>query len=840
MLSYRDLLNTNQVILLDGGMGTLIQGYDLTINDFEGLEGLNEILNLTHPEIIKAIHTEYLKAGSMAIETNSFGGSRIKLTEYDRGDDVYLINKRAAEIAREAITDFGGHHFVVGSMGPTGKLPSSTDPVLGRVTFDEISQVFNEQATALIDGGVDVLLLETQHDILEVKAAIMGCRQAIAASGKDIVLQVQMTVDQNGVMLYGTDIISAVNIIKDLGVDVVGINCSTGPAEMMTTLTKLSSVCPCALSVLPNAGMPHNEQGKATYSLDPETFSTLIARFVNELGIQVIGGCCGTRPAHIAALAKLRPSLKPAMRKITILPPFSSPIATLPFKSLPYIIGERLNAQGSKKAKSLMMANDYPTLLDIAKDQVGLGADLLDLCFAMTERSDEKDQLSTFTNLVAYAVSSPLSFDSTEPDVLAAAIKRYAGRPLINSINLENEKYKSILPLVKQFGLTTIALSIDEKGMARTTAEKLAITDRLVKIAQSYGLREDQLMIDPLTFTLATGEEEFRSSALETLEAIRQIKQRYPTIHITLGVSNISFGLKPPARKILNRVYLDHAVKAGLDFAIFHAAEYLPLSELPANLVSLANDLVLNTRETALIDYITTFENFAPVPTLKGKAILPEKRSIPEQIQAQIIERRREGLIPLLETLKESMSPPDIINTVLLPAMKEVGNRMESGEIILPFVLESAEVMRAAMTYLEGFMDKTKSHIKGTVVLATVFGDVHDIGKNLVKTIIANNGYRVIDLGKQVPVNDIVACAIAEKADAIALSALLVTTSKQMGAVVEALQKEELTIPVLVGGAAINDTFAQHISSPNGIKYKGGVHYAKDAFSGLRLLEGLI
>ncbi len=821
-------------------MGTLIQGYDLTINDFEGLEGLNEILNLTHPEIIKAIHTEYLKAGSMAIETNSFGGSRIKLTEYGRGKDVYLINKRAAEIAREAITDFGGYQFVVGSMGPTGKLPSSTDPILGRVTFDEIVDVFGEQATALLDGGVDVLLLETQHDILEVKAAIMGCRQAIASSGKDIVLQVQMTVDQNGVMLYGTDIISAINIIKDLGVDVIGINCSTGPAEMMTTLNNLSSVCPCALSVLPNAGMPHNEHGKATYSLDPETFSTLVARFVNEFGVQVIGGCCGTRPAHIAALAKLIPSLKPAHRTITHLPPFSSPIETLPIKTLPYIIGERLNAQGSKKSKSLMMANDYPTLLDIAKDQVEFGADLLDLCFAMTERYDEKEQLATFTNLVAYAVTTPLSFDSTEPDVLEAAIKRYAGRPLINSINLENEKYKSILPLVKQFGLTTIALSIDEKGMARTTAEKLSITDRIVKIAESYGLREDQLMIDPLTFTLATGEEEFRSSALETLEAIRQIKLKYPSIHITLGISNISFGLTPPARKILNRVYLEHAVKAGLDFAIFHAAENRPLSEFPSQLVALATDLILNRHDTALINYISAFENLAPPPILKEKDLLVEKKSIPERIQAQIIDRRREGLIPLLETLKDSLSPPDIINTVLLPAMKEVGNRMESGEIILPFVLESAEVMRVAMTYLEGFMDKTHSHSKGTVVLATVFGDVHDIGKNLVKTIISNNGYHVIDLGKQVPVNDIVSCAIKEKADAIALSALLVTTSKQMASVVEALHKAGSNIPVLIGGAAINDTFAQHISEPNGAKYQGGVYYAKDAFSGLRLLEGLI
>jgi 5-methyltetrahydrofolate--homocysteine methyltransferase len=468
-----------------------------------------------------------------------------------------------------------------------------------------------------------------------------------------------------------------------------------------------------------------------------------------------------------------------------------------------------------------------------------MGADLLDLCFAMTERSDEKEQLSTFTNLVAYAVPTPLSFDSTEPDVLEAAIKRYAGRALINSINLENDKYKKVLPLIKQYGLTTIALSIDEKGMARTTVEKLAITDRIVSISKEYGLNEDQLMIDPLTFTLATGEEEYRDSALQTLEAIRHIKKKYPSIHITLGVSNISFGLKPAARKILNRIYLEHAVNAGLDYAIFHAAEYRPIQEFPANLVELANDLILNKRDTALIEFITAFEELAP--TSETKPVINETlQSLPERVQSHILGRRREGLIPLLETLKESMLPAEIINAVLLPAMKEVGNQMERGDLILPFVLESAEVMKTAIRYLEGFMDKTQSHTKGTVVLATVFGDVHDIGKNLVKTIIANNGFRVIDLGKQVPVEEIVSKAIAEKADAIALSALLVTTSKQMAAVVEALEAQGLKIPVLVGGAAINEAFAAHIANPKGKKYLGGVYYAKDAFSGLRILEGIM
>lgn len=846
MTSYRKHLQKGQVILLDGGMGTLIQRYNLTIDDFDGLEGLNEILNLTHPEIIKAIHTQYLQAGAMAIETNSFGGSHIKLAEYGRENDVSLINKAAARLAREAIAEYRACHpelvegrFVVGSMGPTGKLPSSADPILGNVRFDDLVDVFCEQAAALIEGGVDVLLLETQHDILEVKAAIMGCRRAIDISMKDIVLQAQVTVDQNGIMLYGTDITSAVNIIKDLGVDVIGINCSTGPQEMMATLAKLASICPVPISVLPNAGMPHNEGGHATYKLDPETFSKTVARFVNELGVSVIGGCCGTEPTHIAALAKLLPTLKPARRTLTKLPPFSSPIATLPDKKPPYLIGERLNSQGSKKAKMLMMADDYPTLLDLAKDQVAQGADLLDLCFAMTERADEKEQLSTFTNLVAYAVPTPLSFDSTEPDVLEAAIKRYAGRALINSINLENDKYKKILPLIKQYGLTTIALCIDEKGMARTAKEKLAITDRIVKIAKEFGLQEDQLMIDPLTFTLATGEEEYRNSALQTLDAIKQIKKKYPAIHITLGVSNISFGLKPAARKILNRIYLEHAVEAGLDYAIFHAAEYRPISEFPSNITALANALILNESSPALIDFIAAFESLAPEP-VKQTVEEDERRPLPNRIQAHILERRREGLIPLLEKIKETMTPPEIISTVLLPAMREVGNRMESGDLILPFVLESAEVMKTAIRYLEGYMDKASNISKGTVVLATVFGDVHDIGKNLVKTIVSNNGYKVIDLGKQVPVDDIIAAAIAEKADAIALSALLVTTSKQMTAVVTKLAEKGLSIPVIIGGAAINEAFASHIASPLGKTYQGGVHYGKDAFGGLRILESLV
>ncbi len=850
MSKYLEILKNKGVIIMDGGMGTLIQGYNLTFDDYDGLEGLNEMLNITHPEIIGEIHNKYLEAGSMAIETNSFGASRIKLAEYSKENDTYKINYLAAQIAKNAVKNRHSNKpaFVIGTMGPTGKLPSSTDAFLGDISFDELEDVFYEQAKALIDGGVDVLLLETQHDILEVKAGILGCKKAINEACKEIALQVQVTIDAQGNMLYGTNILEAFNIVKDLGIDVFGINCSTGPLEMEKSLKRLSESSQIPLSVLPNAGMPCNEHGHAVYKLEPEVFAQQVKNFIKDYGVQVIGGCCGTRPAHIEALAKTLGDAPKATGRLSasadthhILRDFASPIGGLgeAKNKAVYIIGERINSQGSKKAKELMIKDEYNSLLGLAKDQESKGADLLDLCFAMNERSDEKEQMSTFINLAAYATKCPLVFDSTEPEVLEAALKRYAGRAMINSINLESDKYKAVLPLVKKYATSTIALCINEKGMAKTKEEKLEIARKIYNIAtKEYCLKPYQLIFDPLTFTLATGEDEYRNSAIETFEAIKEIKEHFPGVRTVLGVSNISFGLNPAARKVLNLVYLNKAVDYGLDFAIFNAEHYFDINKLSEIEISLAESLIFNKEPKALINFIEYYQDKKNIiiPNQSEKKLLP----IENQLQNQIIDRNREGIISLLEQAMEKYNPVEIINTILLPAMKVVGGKMETGEIILPFVLESADIMRTAIAYLEKFLDKDTNLHKGTIILATVFGDVHDIGKNLVKTITANNGYKVIDLGKQVPADLIIETAIKEKAQAITLSALLVTTSKQMQLVVEKLHHLGKDIPVIIGGAATNERFAENIALVNGTKYAGKVYYAKDAFAGLKILDQLI
>ena len=847
MNHYIEILKNNGIILLDGGMGTLIQKYNLTLDDFDGFDGLNEILNITHPEIIKAIHLKYLHAGAMAIETNSFGGSSIKLKEYGKEKDLYELNYKAAAIAKDAIKTYQHETksnrplFVIGSMGPTGKLPSSTDPVLGDITFDQLKEVFYQQSKALIDGGADVLLLETQHDILEVKAGIFGCKKAINESCKDIALQVQVTVDENSKMLFGTDITTALNIVKDLGIDVFGINCSTGPEEMEKSVKLLSEFSPLFISTIPNAGMPVNENGQAMYKLSPQIFADNIVKYIKKYGIQVVGGCCGTNPDHIKAVAEAIKDITTVTRKEPkALPLFASPIGNLKEKEKPYIIGERINSQGSKKAKDLMIHDNYSDLVDLAKDQQSQGADLLDICFAMTERSDEADQICKFIKKVAYTTPCPLCFDSTEADVLSAAVKQYAGRPLINSINLESDKLLAVLPIIKEFNLSTIALCIDKTGMAKTIEQKISIAKQIYEIAVlDFKLKPEQLIFDPLTFTLATGEEEYRNSAMNTFVAIKQIKEELPGVKTVLGVSNVSFGLSPDARKVLNLVYLHFAVQHGLDMAIYNAAHYFEVSKLNKEEFTLAEDLLFNKNKNALTNYI---EHFQKVDTGKSKngTVSPNSSKIEDILSNQIINRSQTNLHQNLEKAREAYSALEIINQILLPSMKVVGDKMEQGEIILPFVLESAEIMRNAITYLEKYLDQSVSIHKGTIVLATVYGDVHDIGKNLVKTITANNGYNVIDLGKQVPVEVIIDTAIKENADAITLSALLVTTSKQMQMVVEKLQEKKLSIPVIIGGAAINDAFAKHISIVNGVQYAGGVYYSKDAFSGLKILDDIL
>ncbi len=851
MSKYLKLIKQGVLIFQDGGFGTMLQKHKITPEDFKGYEGTFEYLNITRPDIIQDIHKQYLLAGAMVMDTNSFGGNRIKLKEAGLENKVYELNYAAAQNAKEAIKSLGiKDAFVMGSMGPTGFLPSSTDPTLGNISFNELSDVFEEQAKALIDGGADLLLLETQHDILEVKAGIVGARKAINSSCKEVALQVQVTVDQYSNMLFGTHILTALTIIKDMGVDVFGINCSTGPTEMENTIKLLSENSPLPISIIPNAGMPENVDGKAHYKMTPELFADVISNYLTKYRINVIGGCCGTTPDHIKNVKIKAESLKltdrisnPKNQNINQLPTFCSPISIKEGKIAPLIIGERINSQGSRKAKDLMLQDKYDELIDLAKSQEQQNADLIDCCFAMTERPDEELQLSTFSKKVAYTTNAPLCFDSTEASVLESAVKSYAGKPLINSINLESDKIHQILPIVKRFGLSTIALCINEQGMAKTAEQKIAIAKKIYNIATNdYNLKAEQLVFDTLTFTLATGEDEWKNSAIETFEAIKLLKKELPGVKTVLGVSNVSFGLSPSARKILNLVYLHTAVEYGLDMAIFNAEHFHPISELNKDEVALAKALILNQGASTLTNFIEHFQKIEKqsAPAKDNKQVVTEKLPLNKAIQQKIITRDKEGIVDLLEQLRQTMKAEEIINTVLLPAMKIVGDKMETGEIILPFVLESAEIMKKSITHLEQYLDKNSNMSKGTIVLATVFGDVHDIGKNLVKTITENNGYKVIDLGKQVPADKIIETALTEKADAITLSALLVTTSKQMQIIVEKLNELGKKIPVIIGGAAINDNFAKTISNINGKQYAGGVFYSKDAFSGLKILEGII
>jgi 5-methyltetrahydrofolate--homocysteine methyltransferase len=634
-----------------------------------------------------------------------------------------------------------------------------------------------------------------------------------------------------------------------MGVDVFGINCSTGPTEMENTIKLLSDHSPLPISIIPNAGMPENIDGIAYYKMTPELFGEVIGDYLNKYRISVVGGCCGTTPEHIKALrakiqnpdGKIQNPSKP--QALSPLPSFCSPISLPKEKDAPLIIGERINSQGSRKAKDLMLSDKYDELIDLTKSQEQQGADLIDCCFAMTERSDEENQLAHFAKKTAYATLLPLCFDSTEATVLESAVKAYAGKPLINSINLESEKIHQILPIVKQFGLSTIALCIDEQGMAKTVTEKINIAKKIYNIAiTDYNLKPEQLIFDTLTFTLATGEEEWRDSAIETFKAIKLLKQELPGVKTVLGVSNVSFGLTPQSRKVLNLVYLHKAVEYGLDMAIFNAEHFHPLSTLNKTEVALAENLILNTKPNALTEFIEYFQNNKPDNAIQktDKKISNKNISLDKLIQQKIVTRDKENIVELLEKLRQTMKTEEIINTVLLPAMKIVGDKMEKGEIILPFVLESAEIMKRSITHLEQYLDKNSNLSKGTIVLATVYGDVHDIGKNLVKTITENNGYKVIDLGKQVPADKIIETAIKENADAITLSALLVTTSKQMQLIVEKLHTLGKNIPVIIGGAAINENFANTISKVNGKPYKGGVFYSKDAFSGLKILEDII
>jgi len=852
---YLDALR-ERVLVFDGAMGTNIQRHHLTPEDFGGksLEGCNDHLVLTRPDVIQGIHESFLAVGCDVVETCTFQSTPHRLREWGIEEKTHALNVNAARLARAACDKYATPNqprFVAGSIGPTGMLPSSSDPVLSQITFKALEDTYYAQAKALVEGGVDVLLVETAQDILEVKAAIAGFERLFNEVGRRVAIQAQVTLDTSGRMLLGTDVASALITLESLGVDVIGLNCSTGPEHMREPIRYLTAHARRPISCIPNAGLPLNTgTGDAVYPLEPKPMADMLGEFVSEFGVSIVGGCCGTTPEHLKEIvgrvraarpkhqvAESKPSVSSAMRAITLRqePP-------------PLLIGERVNSQGSRKVKRLLLADDYEGILDVAKEQVESGAHVLDVCVALTERADEAEQMSKVVKLLSMSVEAPIMIDSTEASVIEAALEHVPGRAIINSINMENGRVRidKVVPIAKKHGAALVALTIDEIGMAKTRERKLEVAKKIYDIVVGeYGLAAEDLIYDDLTFTLATGDAEWINSAVETIEGIRLIKRELPGVYTSLGVSNVSFGLNPEARAVLNSVFLHHCVEAGLDMAIVNPAHVKPYAEIPEVERALADELIFNRRPDALQRFIEQYDRRDPATDGRGAAgreqVDPTAGMTAEQkVHWMVVHRKKEGIEAALDAAGVREQPVRVLNEVLLPAMKEVGDKFGAGELILPFVLQSAEVMKKAVKHLEQFLERAEGFTKGKVVLATVYGDVHDIGKSLVNTILSNNGYTVFDLGKQVPVNTIIDKAIEVNADAIGLSALLVSTSKQMPLCVQELDKRGLKYPVLIGGAAINRRFGRRALFVDGERsYDAGVFYCKDAFEGLETMDRL-
>ena len=839
---------SEKVVVFDGGMGATLEEFELTSEDYGGLAGkCHEALVLNRPDVIEGVHSSMLDAGAEVVETDTFQASRLKLDEWGLGEHTLEINIKAAEIARRAA---GPDRFVAGSIGPTGFLPASDDPTLGGITFRELQVIFEEQARGLVQGGSDLIIIETAQDILEVKAAIFGAREAFENTGKRLPLMISVSLLPNGgKMLLGTDINSVLTTLTALDVDVIGLNCSTGPEDMRDAVRFLGEWSPVPIHCIPNAGLPlQGPDGETIFPEEPESLAASLAEFVDRYGVNIVGGCCGTKPAHIEAVAKAvagkRPSPRPAERAQFVSSMITA--TSLVQDPTPTLVGERVNSQGSRKAKELLLADDYDGLVQIAEDQVEGGAHVLDVCVALTERQDEAEQMREVVKRISLTQPAPIQIDSTEPDVIEAALEQIPGRAIVNSVNLEagRDKMDLVVPMAKQHGAAVIALTIDEIGMAKTGERKLEIARRIHDICcGDHGLKPEALIFDALTFTLTTGDEEWRPSAVATLDGIREIKANLPGVKTSLGVSNVSFGVGEPARKVLNSVFLHHAVEAGLDLAMVNPNHITPYGEISAEERELADNLVFNRADDALEKFISHFESKGEEEA--EEATDPTEGMTPEEaLHFHILRRKKDGVEAWIDRSVEKIGAVPTLNEVLLPAMKEVGDKFGAGELILPFVLQSAEVMKKAVAQLENYLDRIEGYTKGTVVLATVFGDVHDIGKSLVNTILTNNGYTVIDLGKQVPIQTIIESAKEHNATAIGLSALLVSTSKQMPACIEELHSQGLDFPVLIGGAAINRDFGRRVLYPKGKEsdeiYEPGVFYCKDAFAGLAVMDQLV
>jgi len=837
----------SRVVVFDGAMGTSLQLAGLGPDDFGGaaLEGCNEILNLTRPDVVAGVHRAFLEAGVDVIETNAFGAFSVVLAEYGIAQRVEEINLAAAAIARaEADTASaadGRSRFVAGNLGPGTKFPT-----LGQIPFTDLRQAYEEQAAALLNGGVDMLVVETVYDLLQAKAAVNGCKRAMVRLGRRVPLQVQVTIELTGRMLPGTEIGAALAALEALRPDVIGLNCATGPAEMGEALRHLSQHARTPVSAQPNAGLPSVVEGKMHYDLSPQSLAEYLSRFVTELGVTVIGGCCGTTPDHLRAVVERCRGLEPARRQVVHEPSLSSIYSPVPLhqETSFLVVGERTNANGSKRFREAMLDGDWDGTVAMAKDQVKEGAHVLDVCVDYTG-ADGVSDMSEVASRFATQASVPIMIDSTEAPVVEAALERLGGRCILNSVNLEEGdapggRLDSFLTLAREYGAAVVCTCIDTEGQARTAEWKLRAARAIHDVATTrYHLEPSDLVFDPLVLPLSTGMEESRRDGIETIEGIRRIKQELPGVFTLVGLSNVSFGLSPAARHVLNSVFLHECVQAGLDAAIVHAARIMPLSKIDERTRQVCLDLVYDRRSEGydpLSELLGLFEG------VSATAVEQEDRSgwsVEERLQHRVVDGDRNGLeVELEEALSAGHSPLGVVNDVLLAGMKTVGDLFASGEMQLPFVLQSAETMKAAVSYLEPKMEKADQGGKGTVVLATVKGDVHDIGKNLVDIILTNNGYEVVNLGIKVGIGEMLQAAQDRRADAIGMSGLLVKSTLIMRENLEEINERGLTsIPVLLGGAALTRTYVERDMRN---VYAGRVFYGKDAFEGLRTMDRLM
>ena len=835
-----------KIIVFDGATGTHLQGQGLTPDDFGGelLDGCNEYLVISKPSAVENVHTDFLQAGCDVIETNSFGGTRVVLAEYGLQDRAYELNFKAAQIAKRIAQDYsenGHQRFVAGSVGPTTKLPS-----LGHISFKEMAAAYQEQAKGLVEGGVDLLCIETCQDMLQAKAALYGVFEYFFQAKKKLPIIVSVTIESAGTMLLGTEISAALTSIEPYDIDIFGMNCATGPKEMSEHVRILANSSPKPIFVMPNAGIPENIGGHPHYHLTPEEMTQYLSRFVKDLGVNIVGGCCGTTKEHIRQLVQAVGNLTPKNRNYEFTPSASSLYQSTPFRieNPPTLIGERTNANGSKLFRDLLAKEDWEGIVAMGREQVKEGAHMLDVCAAYVGRDETVDMREIITRF-NQQVTIPLVIDSTEANAIEEALQHIAGKAIVNSINLEDgeARINKIVPLCKKYGAAVIALTIDEQGMAKTAENKLSIARRIYDlVVNKYGMKPHDLIFDTLTFTLGSGDEEFRQAAIETIEAIRLIKKEFPEVNTSLGVSNVSFGLSPAIRQVLNSVFLHHAIEAGLDMAIVHQSKILPLFKIDEKGRELARQLVFDERH-----YKGEGENrkvvFDPLTELmahySGKK-KEEKESkvvggtIEERLKNRIIDGNKVGINVDLDEALKNYAPLEIINTILLDGMKTVGTLFGSGQMQLPFVLQSAEVMKSAVAYLEPFMEKNVESRKGTMIIATVKGDVHDIGKNLVDIILTNNGYKVVNLGIKCSIEKMIEAAKEHNADAIGMSGLLVKSTLVMKENLEVLNEQNITIPVILGGAALTRRYVDQDLKP---VYKGKVFYANDAFDGLHLME---